>query len=83
MAERTLPEIARILGAGTVIEGDVQHSGGRLRLNVHLVDALRSNDAFIWITALAELEKKYGKRFGRNPAAWTEFFKKRPIRDER
>jgi hypothetical protein len=45
--------------------------------NVYLVDALRSNDVTIWITALAALEKKYGQEFGRNPDAWTEFFRKR------
>jgi HEAT repeat protein len=50
---------------------------------VHLVDALRSNDPFIWITALSALEKRYGKSFGRNPAAWTEFLKKRSVQDDR
>lgn len=45
--------------------------------NVYLVDALRSNDVTIWITALAALEKTHVQEFGRNPNAWTEFFKKR------
>ena len=42
----TLPEIARTLGAGTIIEGDVQQSGDRLRLNVRLVDA--DTDHHLW-----------------------------------
>jgi HEAT repeat protein len=50
--------------------------------NVHLVDALRSNDAFFWMNALAALESRYAKELhpkelGRDPAAWTRFFKKR------
>jgi HEAT repeat protein len=61
----------------------VLHRAGDAEANVHLVDALRSNDAFIWITALAALEERYSQRFGRNPTAWTEFFKKRSQRDER
>ncbi|HET7273919.1 MAG TPA: BTAD domain-containing putative transcriptional regulator [Longimicrobiaceae bacterium] len=34
-----ISEIARELGVGTVIEGAVQSSGGRLRLNVQVIDA--------------------------------------------
>lgn len=37
--ERSVPEIARELGVGTVIEGAVQSSGSRVRLNVQVVDA--------------------------------------------
>ncbi len=44
--ELTLPEIGRTLGAGTIIEGDVQQSGERLRLNVRLVDA--GTDHHMW-----------------------------------
>lgn len=33
------PEIARELGVGTVVEGAVQSAGGRLRLNVQVIDA--------------------------------------------
>ena len=33
-----MAEIARELGAGTIVEGGVQASGGRIRLNVQLVD---------------------------------------------
>jgi len=54
----------------------ILHRTGHAEANVYLVDALRSNDVTIWITALAALEKKYGQEFGRNPSAWTEFFKK-------
>lgn len=38
---RSIPEIARDLGAGTVVEGGVQQSGERVRLNVQLIDARR------------------------------------------
>lgn len=37
--DRPIPEIARELGVGTVVEGRVRTSGGRLRLNVQVVDA--------------------------------------------
>lgn len=52
--------------------------------NVHLVDALRSNDAFIWMNALSALESRYSaelhpKELGRDPGAWVEFFKKRSV----
>ena len=33
------PEIARELGVGTIVEGGVQTAGGRLRLNVQVIDA--------------------------------------------
>lgn len=46
--------------------------------DIYLVDALRSKDASIWITALAALERRYGKKYGRNPKRWTEFLKQRP-----
>lgn len=38
-ARKPLPEIARELGVGTVIEGAVQSAGDRLRLNVQMIDA--------------------------------------------
>lgn len=37
--ERPIPEIARELGVGTIIEGGVQTASGRLRLNVQVLDA--------------------------------------------
>ncbi|MEM8884174.1 MAG: HEAT repeat domain-containing protein [Planctomycetota bacterium] len=55
----------------------VLHRAGDERANVYLVDALRSRDAYIWVTALAALEKRYGEPLGRNPDAWTAFFKQR------
>lgn len=36
---RPIPEIARELGVGTIIEGGVQTAEGRLRLNVQVLDA--------------------------------------------
>jgi len=51
--------------------------------DVHLVDALRSNDPYIWMTALSALEERYGQQFGRNPSAWTDFLKKRSEPDDR
>jgi len=44
--ERSVPEIARELGVGTVVEGGVQSAAGRLRLNVQLIDA--RSDALRW-----------------------------------
>lgn len=38
-AGRSIREIARELGVGTVVEGAVQSAGGRVRLNVQLTDA--------------------------------------------
>ncbi len=35
---KPIPEIARELGAGTIVEGGVQVAGGRLRLNVQVID---------------------------------------------
>ncbi len=43
---KTLPEIGRELGAGTIVEGGVQQSGDRVRLNVQLIDA--RTDRHIW-----------------------------------
>jgi len=42
----TLGEIARALRVGSVVEGTVQVVGGRLRVNVQLIDA--ATDAHLW-----------------------------------
>ncbi|HSH74381.1 MAG TPA: hypothetical protein VLA09_01660 [Longimicrobiales bacterium] len=39
-------EIARELGAGTIVEGGVQQAGNRVRLNVQVIDA--RSDAHLW-----------------------------------
>jgi serine/threonine-protein kinase len=44
--QRSIREIARELGVGSVVEGSVQVEGGRLRVNVQLIDA--SNDGHLW-----------------------------------
>jgi len=36
---KTIPEIAKELGVTSVLEGGVQRSGDRLRINVQLIDA--------------------------------------------
>ena len=41
-----LPQIARELNVGTIVEGGVQSAGGRVRLNVQLIDARR--DGHLW-----------------------------------
>jgi TolB-like protein len=41
-----VPDIARELGVATVMEGSVQRSGKRVRINVQLVDA--ESDAHMW-----------------------------------
>lgn len=44
--ERSIPEIGRRLGAGNILEGSVQISGDRIRVNVQLIDA--AEDDHIW-----------------------------------
>ncbi len=43
---RTIPEVARELGVATVVEGSVQRTADRLRVNVQLVDGL--TDEHLW-----------------------------------
>ncbi len=45
-AGKSLGEIARQLGVATILEGSVQFSGNRVRVNAQLIDARR--DAHIW-----------------------------------
>lgn len=44
--EKSIPEIARELGVGTVMEGAVQRSGSTVRINVQLIDA--QTDEHLW-----------------------------------
>lgn len=44
--ERNLREIAKILGVSHVVEGSVQRTGDRIRVNAQLIDA--RNDAHVW-----------------------------------
>jgi tetratricopeptide (TPR) repeat protein len=43
---KTIPEIAAELGVATVLEGGVQRSGDRVRINVQLIDA--ATDEHLW-----------------------------------
>jgi TolB-like protein/Tfp pilus assembly protein PilF len=43
---RNLREIAQQLGVANVVEGSVQRSGNRVRVNAQLIDA--RNDAYLW-----------------------------------
>jgi serine/threonine-protein kinase len=43
---KSMPEIAKELGATTVLEGGVQRSGDRIRMNVQLIDA--RTDEHLW-----------------------------------
>ena len=43
---KTIPEIARELDVATVLEGGVQRSGDRIRINVQLIDA--ATDQHLW-----------------------------------
>ncbi len=45
-APENLPEIARQLGVGNVLEGTVQKADGRVRVNVQLINA--QNDSHLW-----------------------------------
>ena len=44
--ELSIPEIGELLGVATVLEGQVQRAGYRLRINVQLIDAAREDH--IW-----------------------------------
>src|SRR5206468_5216945 len=44
--ERNLPDIAKVLGVSHVVEGSVQRSGGRVRVNAQLIDA--KSDMQLW-----------------------------------
>jgi DNA-binding SARP family transcriptional activator/Flp pilus assembly protein TadD len=46
-SNKSIQQIARELGVGTIVEGGVQSAGGRLRLNVQLIDA--RTDAHRWV----------------------------------
>ncbi|MCZ6826889.1 MAG: hypothetical protein O7D88_05265 [Gammaproteobacteria bacterium] len=43
---KTIPEIARELGVATILEGGVQRSGDRIRINAQLIDA--ETDTHLW-----------------------------------
>ena len=42
----SIPEIGKLLGVATVLEGQVQRAGNRLRINVQLIDTL--NEGHLW-----------------------------------
>jgi TolB-like protein len=46
VGERNLPDIAKLLGVSHVVEGSVQRSGGRVRVNAQLIDA--KSDMELW-----------------------------------
>ncbi|PYJ89117.1 MAG: hypothetical protein DME70_02770 [Verrucomicrobia bacterium] len=46
VGQRNLRQIANELGVANVVEGSVQRSGGRVRVNAQLIDA--RNDAHLW-----------------------------------
>jgi serine/threonine-protein kinase len=45
-APRNLKEIAKLLGVAHILEGSVQHDGGRIRVTAQLIDAL--TDTHVW-----------------------------------
>ena len=49
-APKNLPEIARELGVGNILEGRVQKSGDAVRVNVQLIKA--ANDSHLWAETL-------------------------------
>jgi len=51
----------------------VLHHAKQPGADAYLVDALRSREPVIWITALTTLERRHKRSFGRNSKAWTEF----------
>jgi len=44
--QKTMKEIGRLIGADVLLEGSVQKSNGRIRINVQLIDA--KNDRHLW-----------------------------------
>ena len=46
----SIPEIGALLGIATVLEGQVQRAGNRLRIHVQLIDALKEDH--LWATTL-------------------------------
>ena len=44
----SIPEIGALLGVATVLEGQVQRAGNRLRINMQLIDAVREDH--LWAT---------------------------------
>jgi HEAT repeat protein len=54
----------------------VLHHANDPAADMYLVDALKSRNPLFWITALGALERKHGRSFGRDPAAWAEFLAK-------
>jgi TolB-like protein/DNA-binding winged helix-turn-helix (wHTH) protein/Tfp pilus assembly protein PilF len=48
-ARKTIPEIARELNVGAVVEGSVERSGNRMRIRVQLIQA--STDQHLWAEA--------------------------------
>lgn len=53
----------------------VLSEAGHPDADVYLVDALRSRNPLYWMTALAELERRHGRSFGRNPEKWEAWLK--------
>ena len=45
-SKKSLSQIGEELGAGAILEGSVQRAGGRIRVNVQLIDA--SSDQHVW-----------------------------------
>jgi DNA-binding SARP family transcriptional activator/tetratricopeptide (TPR) repeat protein len=65
----SIPEIARALGAGTIVEGGLQYAGGRVRLNVQLVDGRRDEhrwaeiyDRSVTAESLFEIQTELAQR---------------------
>ena len=44
----SIPEIGALLGVATVLEGQVQRAGDRLRINIQLIDAMKEDS--LWAT---------------------------------
>lgn len=50
--DKTIPQIAQELGVATILEGGVQRSGDRIRVNVQLIDA--QTDTHLWVDSFDE-----------------------------
>jgi len=71
---RSDPEVSVRFEAALVL-----HHLGHASADSYLVDALGSRDPLVWVTALSELERKYGRSFERDSEAWTGFLLERAL----
>lgn len=68
-SQTPLPEIAKVLGVDAIVQGSVQRSGGRVRIDVRLIDG--RTDAHLWardyeqeVTDILKLQSEVARAVG-------------------